>query len=266
MQERVVIAGAGPVGLTLSLALRREGVPVTVVPVTVVEAGPTFCQEFRAPAFHSPTLDMLDTLGVAARMKEIGLIVPVMRFTDRALGRQAELDMGILQERGLTAFPFDLILGQVAFARIAYERAVAAGIEFLFDRWVESADQDGSNAWLDCGTPAGRNQITSQYMVGCEGARSQVRKSLPVDFEGFTWPERFLMIHVNESFEAALGSVNFLANGPDWRLVLKIPYGPGADQWVSRVVSALPTDMNESEVAARAFLQSRLSGLIPGTS
>lgn len=257
--DRVVIAGAGPVGLTLALALRREGVPVTVV-----EASPSYCQEFRAPAFHSPTLDMLQTLGLAGPMTEIGLIVPTMRFADRGLNRQVELDMEILRRRGLTSHPYDLILGQVAFARLAYELAVETGVEFLFNHRVESSGQDETSGWFDCSTPSGNVRVGGRYTVGCDGGRSAVRHSLPVKFDGFTWAERFLMIHTRHDFEPELGKVNFLANGPDWRLILKIPYGPAPDDWVSRLVSALPLDMDEEKVADPAFLQSRFDGLVPG--
>jgi 3-(3-hydroxy-phenyl)propionate hydroxylase len=258
-EDRVVIAGAGPVGLTLALALRRKGIPVMVV-----EAQTTYCQEFRAPAFHSPTLDMLDELGLLKPMKDIGLVVPTMRFADRSLGRAAELDMGILKARGVTENPFDLILGQMAFARIGYEACVAAGVAFLFNHRVADVGQDDRSAWLVCDTSDGEVQIAGRYMIGCDGGRSVVRKSLPVTFEGFTWPERFLMIHVLEDFEPYFGKVQFLANGPDWRLVLKIPFGAGPNDWVSRMISALPPEIDEQAVASPEFLQSRFDGLIEG--
>ena len=257
--ERVVVAGAGPVGLTLALALRRENIPVVVV-----EAESTYCREFRAPAFHSPTLDMLDDLGLGEAMRAEGMQVPVMRFTDRGIGRSVELDMGILKDRGLTRHPYDLILGQIAFSRIAYEHAVQRGVEFRFGHRVTGATQSGDVASVECETTAGTVQVSGGYVVGCDGGRSAVRKSLPVEFEGYTWPERFLMIHVHDDLEPDVGKVNFLANGADWRLVLKIPYGPGPNDWITRVVSSLGPDATDEEVARPDFLQSRLVGLVPG--
>src|SRR5262245_58504869 len=59
-EERVFIAGAGPVGLTAAASLVRHGVPVTVF-----EAGGDLAEESRASTFHPPTLDMLDELGAA---------------------------------------------------------------------------------------------------------------------------------------------------------------------------------------------------------
>ncbi len=59
-QERVLIAGAGPVGLVAAAHLARSGVPVTVF-----EQGPKLSEESRASTFHPPTLDMLKELGAA---------------------------------------------------------------------------------------------------------------------------------------------------------------------------------------------------------
>jgi len=67
--ERVLIAGAGPVGLVAAAHLARAGVPVTVF-----EQGAALSEESRASTFHPPTLDMLDRLGVAKPLIAEGLI------------------------------------------------------------------------------------------------------------------------------------------------------------------------------------------------
>src|SRR5207244_7157523 len=71
MEERVFIAGAGPVGLVAAANLVHRGVPVTVF-----EAGATLSEESRASTFHPPTLDMLDTFGVTAPLIAQGLKAP----------------------------------------------------------------------------------------------------------------------------------------------------------------------------------------------
>ena len=67
-QERVLIAGAGPVGLVAAAHLARAGVAVTVV-----EQGPRLSEESRASTFHPPTLDMLHALGTAEALVAKGL-------------------------------------------------------------------------------------------------------------------------------------------------------------------------------------------------
>ena len=79
--ERVLIAGAGPVGLAAAANLVRHGVPVTVL-----EAGPGLSTESRASTFHPPTLDMLADLGVVQPLIAQGLIAPKFQYRTAATG------------------------------------------------------------------------------------------------------------------------------------------------------------------------------------
>jgi 3-(3-hydroxy-phenyl)propionate hydroxylase len=87
--ERVLIAGAGPVGLVAAANLVRGGVPVTVF-----EAGPALSDESRASTFHPPTLDMLDELGAAAPLIAQGLKAPRFQYRSRQHGLLAQFDFG----------------------------------------------------------------------------------------------------------------------------------------------------------------------------
>ena len=79
IEERVLIAGAGPVGLVAAANLVRNGVPVTVF-----EAGPDLSEESRASTFHPPTLDMLDRLGAAKALIAQGLMAPAFQYRSTA--------------------------------------------------------------------------------------------------------------------------------------------------------------------------------------
>src|SRR3954463_14961988 len=99
IEERVLIAGAGPVGLVAAANLVRRGVPVTVF-----EAGPSLSEESRASTFHPPTLDMLDELGVAAPLIKQGLKAPQLQFRSKRHGLLAQFDFGRIAD--VTSHPY----------------------------------------------------------------------------------------------------------------------------------------------------------------
>jgi len=78
-EERVFVAGAGPVGLVAAAALVGRGIPVTVF-----EGAPALSRESRASTFHPSTLDMLlDDLGVADALVATGLVAPRLQYRHR---------------------------------------------------------------------------------------------------------------------------------------------------------------------------------------
>src|SRR5580698_9384177 len=79
--DRVVVIGAGPVGLCLSLALAQEGVPVTLVEAL---GDDNFLEQVpRAGTNHPATLEMYDRIGLYQRLEHRGIIAPVFHYWDR---------------------------------------------------------------------------------------------------------------------------------------------------------------------------------------
>src|SRR5271170_5384181 len=111
-RERVLVAGAGPVGLVAAAVLARNGVPVTVL-----ESGPTLSEESRASTFHPPTLDMLDEIGAAAPLVAEGLIAPKLQYRTKQ-GRIAEFDFTLIGDA--TKHPYRLQAEQSKLTRILY--------------------------------------------------------------------------------------------------------------------------------------------------
>ena len=91
--ERVLIAGAGPVGLIGALYLARRGVPVTLI-----DALPLPAEDLRASTFHPPTLDMLEDLGLIEWLLPRGLKSPVFQHRDRPTGNVFTFDLGLLKD------------------------------------------------------------------------------------------------------------------------------------------------------------------------
>src|SRR5712692_7052674 len=99
--ERVVIAGAGPVGLTAAVRLASAGVPVTVL-----EAEPYPKTDWRASTFHCSTMEVLEPTGIVPAMLDEGLQAPSYQLRDRQKGIVAEFHFSALADE--TAYPFRL--------------------------------------------------------------------------------------------------------------------------------------------------------------
>jgi len=97
--DRVLVSGAGPVGLTIALGLARRGIPVVVV-----EQEPALTIDPRAGTFHPPTLEMLEPYGIAQQMVAAGIPVRTWQIRDRRSSAVAEFDLGLLAD--LTPYPY----------------------------------------------------------------------------------------------------------------------------------------------------------------
>jgi 3-(3-hydroxy-phenyl)propionate hydroxylase len=135
-EDRVLIAGAGPVGLVAGAYLARHGVPVTVF-----EQGSGLSEESRASTFHPPTLDMLDTLGAAKSLVAQGLVAPTFQYRTKKHGLLAEFDFAAIADA--TQHPFRLQCEQSKLTRILYEQMRGdPNFELQFGSAVTAVDQD----------------------------------------------------------------------------------------------------------------------------
>lgn len=243
---RVVVAGAGPVGLTAALVLARRGVPVTVL-----EAGTEPAAESRASTFHPPTLEMLAELGVVDALLARGLRADSFQFRDRRTGPVATLDLSLLA--GDTPYPFRLqceqnkltpllldALGRLPGTDIRFGAAVA-GVE-RSARGVHAVLADGG-------------RVRGAWLVGADGAHSAVRRSVGAEFHGMTYPERFLVASLDEDLRAVLpdlAPIAYVLDPDEWMVLLRTP-----DHW--RVL--LPTPDDTSDRGELARLPGRLRAL-----
>ena len=116
--RRVLIAGAGPVGMTAALVLSRAGIPVTVF-----ERDAGLAEDLRASTWHPPTLDMMGELGLVDQILSDGLIARYTQHRDRKSGAIAEFDMELL--RGETDHPYRVQYEQFRYTRLLQQRLAA---------------------------------------------------------------------------------------------------------------------------------------------
>lgn len=190
----VLIVGAGPTGLVTALALAQEGVRVTVI-----EGEAAICNAPRAPVYFPVTMTAFEKMGIledlekeAVKVQTVGHRVPEYDF-------HAQLSFKVL--KGVT-YDYQIHAGQDVAARIACEHAQRLGVEVLFNHKLVSFEQHSDNVITVVETPEGPRSFTSKWLIGCDGARSAVRKSLDLAYEGFTWPNRFVATNVYCDFES----------------------------------------------------------------
>jgi 3-(3-hydroxy-phenyl)propionate hydroxylase len=255
-EERVLIAGAGPVGMVAAARLVGAGIPVTVF-----EAGPRLSEESRASTFHPPTLDMLDDLGAAAPLIAQGLKAPQFQYRTRGDGKIAQFDFAAIAD--VTRHPFRVQCEQFKLTRILYERLRDdRNFELMFDARVESVAQDASGVTVGLQRGSGREERRGRWLIGTDGARSDVRRALAIPFEGFTWPERFLVVSTSYDFHSRipdLVAVNYVADPARWHFLLEVP-----GTW--RVMFPIETEVSDAAARTDQFAQAMMADVLPGVS
>jgi 3-(3-hydroxy-phenyl)propionate hydroxylase len=219
--ERVLIAGAGPVGLSAAAYLTRRGIPVTVF-----EAEDRLPENLRASTFHPPTLDMLAPFGASQSLIEQGLKAPKFQFRDRANGCLAEFDFAVLADD--TEHPFRVQCEQFKLNHLLHDWLLAqGGADVRFGHAIAALRQDGDGVTALIETPdGGEEAFKGRWLIGAEGANSVVRQALDIPFDGFTWDERFLVVSTPFPFESAMPDltlVNYFADPEQWFFLLKVP-------------------------------------------
>ena len=210
-EHAVVVAGGGPTGLMLAAELTLAGTDVVVVE-------PRADQQLdgsRAGGLHARTIEILDQRGIAERFVAAGQTHPNVVFAGTVLD--------------ITDFPsrhnYLLALWQRDFERILGEWVDELGVPFLRRRAVTGfeADGDGVDVALSDDTT-----VRAEYLVGCDGGRSVIRRAAGIDFPGSP-PSTSWMIAEVELVDPELGAraegggigpVNRVDGGGPYRVVL----------------------------------------------
>lgn len=237
--------------MTAAAALSGAGIPVVVL-----EAEPVAKTDWRASTFHPPTLELLSELGVVEQMHAEGLMVPRYQFRDRRDGLVAEFDFGLLREE--TPYPHRLQLNQQHLVRMLADRLRDQPLaEVRFGCRVTDLDTAGDVTTLTVETPTGVERLACSYVIGADGASSTVRGLLGIDFEGFTYPERFLIVSTSIDIRELLpdiADVNYIADPEEWLFLLHTP-----ESW--RAVYPVPAGQSREEATDLAEIQTHLQGI-----
>jgi 3-(3-hydroxy-phenyl)propionate hydroxylase len=181
-----VVVGAGPVGLTLAIDLRLRGVAVTLI-----DEDDTVSTGSRAICWAKRSLEIFDRLGVAGPIVARG----ITWNRGRVFHRDREIYAFDLQPEPGHAFPAFVNLQQYHVEEALVARAEQVGVEILWKHRLADLDRTG-RLTLAVETPAGPLSLAADWVLACDGARSQVRRLMGLDFKGQVFEDRFLIADV----------------------------------------------------------------------
>lgn len=256
--EHVVVVGAGPVGVVAALAAAQRGFQVTLV-----EAAEAIDDDPRAATFHPSTIEMLAQVGVVDEFISVGLVARYFDFWDKP-NREliARFDHEYLS--GDTDYPFVVQTEQHKLVRLALRRleqmpdvAVLLGCNF------ESVTETTSGIKVTVARDGVHETIHADWLIGCDGGRSSVRKFLGIEFEGYTWPERFVVLTTTFDFAEAMDSSfrAYMAAPGDWTNLFKVAGENMRGRW--RAVSPTATGETDDEALSDEACARRLTSVWP---
>ncbi|MGB6890224.1 MAG: FAD-dependent monooxygenase [Xanthobacteraceae bacterium] len=260
-EKRVIVVGAGPVGAIMTLALIRKGIPVLLI-----EAEPEPVEDQRAATIHAPTLEMLADLGLKqqafAEDATGGFQAPLFQFRERATSELvATFDIRLLE--GEVPYPFVLQWEQYKLVRAVMPLLAASELaEVRFATKLIGLTQHADYVDFTVETDGGIERLRSAYVIGTDGGRSTVRRLAEIDFEGFTWEERFIKIATSFDFVSAgtgYCTRNYFSDPDEWLNLFKVKGNGPPGYW--RGIMPVPANESDEQAVSMEGIQRRLHGI-----
>jgi 2-polyprenyl-6-methoxyphenol hydroxylase-like FAD-dependent oxidoreductase len=235
----ILIIGAGPTGLALAAQLASFGIPFRIIDRALDRA-----RESRALGVQARTLELLQSVGLADPLVQRGNPSArlILHFSTE---RRAEVRLGGFAASD-TRFPFILFVSQAETEAVFGTHLTSRGV--TVERGVElidvTMDNDGVNAVFRHANGV-EERVHAQYIVGCDGAHSTVRKRASIPFHGGAYLQDFMLGDVEadarpgstlepgtlHSFAGASGTAMFfpLGHPATWRVIAMS--GTAAGRW-----------------------------------
>ena len=208
----VLIVGAGPTGLVLALWLHRQGVRLRII-----DKAPGPGTASRALAVHARTLEYYAMLGIADEAILAGRRFDALNYWTPA-GHAARIPVGEIG-KGLSPYPYVLILPQDEHERLLLGRLKALGVPVEYDTTLVGFDQRPGWIEAEIAGPRGEESVEARFLCGCDGAHSAVREALGIDFEGGSYSDLFYVADVAATGAAVNGELHLFTSGTRFNAV-----------------------------------------------
>ena len=248
--ERIVIAGAGPVGLFCAALLVEAGYAVTVL-----EQNSRLSEDMRASTFHPATLDLLDQVRLAKSLVESGTRARTWQYLIHGSDQRAVFDLDVISD--VTRFPFRLQCEQFRLTRLIEQTYRDNPLfELLLEHELSSVQVMGRQVHVTVNSPTDEKRLASPWLIAADGGKSTVRRLFGLPFTGSVFPKTSITLVLKHPFEKdqpELLDVNYVWTERAHYSLMRIrdlwrfSYSPDQDQTVEEALS---------EPVAQATLQS----------
>ena len=263
--RNVIVVGAGPVGFLAALGLARQGIGVIIL-----DREAEVVRSSRAAVYYHTTLSVLKKLGMIEDAEAIGFPSSTFKMHWLETGEAVESDMKDALDPG-QEFDHNLHFGQHILADLVIGHlARHPHAEVLWNHEVTALEQDDDGVTLTVETPEGTQQMRAGWLIGTDGARSTIRSLLGLEFEGFTWPDRFVATNIDYPFpDFGFASANMIADPVNWAVVgrlgrenlWRLTYGEDASLPEETILERLPARFEE--ILPDASLPYRIDNFSP---
>ncbi|KAM0124003.1 hypothetical protein ACHAO1_011165 [Botrytis cinerea] len=255
-EHTVVVIGAGPVGLFTALLLAKGGVKVTLY-----ESGEGIDQSPRAVGYFPPTLEEFAKAGIIQDVIEAGDVV-----SDGCAWRNSKGDVLASIAPPSDDKSFAAVLSQPELGAILLKKLLETGnAEVRFNESLMRLEQndDAVTYWTVGKASAEEVEHQCQYLVGADGGRSKVRRTVGIEFEGFTF-DNLQFVAVNFQYpvsELGWKKANYIVDPVDWGVVIK--RGKGS-RWRFATGFRKAENLTVLDKTTIQAVKDRLGRLLPG--
>ncbi|KAI9053696.1 hypothetical protein LZ554_002649 [Drepanopeziza brunnea f. sp. 'monogermtubi'] len=253
--QNVIIVGAGPAGLLLGLMLSKKGIPVRLL-----DAAETLDTQPRATHYQAAAVHELNRAGVLEEVQAQGFLPETVcwrKLDGEEIAGLSSEGLDLPEEDKLHCLPLDR-LGKILQGHLLKQKTA----KILWNHKVTGISQTDEKAFVDVETPDGPQKLEADYIIGCDGANSQIRKSLFGDWEfpGRTWDEQIVATNTYYPFDKfGYKESNFIIHPEHWYMAARI-----STNGLWRVTYGETPGLTKEELLARQ--PEKFKKILPGYS
>jgi 2-polyprenyl-6-methoxyphenol hydroxylase-like FAD-dependent oxidoreductase len=248
MKTQVIIAGAGPTGLSLAAQFIRYNIDFIIY-----DKDEGITPLSKALSVHARTLEVFEQFGIADRAVAQGQILSTVKMNVNG-EKQGEFDLATLGGN-MSSYPFLLILEQSKTEKLLYDFLTESGKIVHWNTELIDFEQDTTGVKATLKNADGTSQtIEADYLVGCDGARSVIRQKLGFTFDGGTFEQFFYVADTKIDWNLGYGKDLNVCVGKN----SFVAFFPMKGDQRTRIIGILPDTHTEDKKVEFADLEQKI--------